>query len=213
MNNVVPKYIATSIALVLLAGFSSCTYGPEGTRDQATGVADRGTAGAPGDTTTGAQAQSLEDLEAGQSMDYYNRQFSEMGYTIDDVRRTNGRVTYDLTGQNDQSYRVELQTDQQGQEVSDINVQERRRTMGQAAREDEEFLRVREQVNQIIEPGEPVITYLPQLEEIGRVTEFDRDDNSATVDLEVNNNQYTIEMQLRNNQVSSVEVDEAFWSF
>ncbi len=213
MNNVAPKTIATSLALVLLAGFSSCTYGPEGTREPARGVAERGVTGT-GETTPGVQVGSLEDLESGQSMDYYNRQFSEMGYTIENARRINSRLIYDLADQNDQHYRVELHQDPQSTEVTRINVQERRRTTGQAAREDEEFLRVREQIRQAVQPGEPVITYLPRLEEIGMVTEFDRDDDRATVDLRINDNEYTVEMQLNpsNHRVSSVEVHEDFWS-
>jgi hypothetical protein len=157
-----------------------------------------------------SQEDNLMNLRPGQSVGYYVSEFTRQGYDVERATRFSDRSVYELNKGN-QHYRVNLAHDENNQ-VNRYEIRPIQVTSGATATNDQTFLNVQKQIRDIIKPGKQPVTYIPQLQKVGNVTQYTKMGPDATIQLEANNRQYVIQMDLNpnNGQVQTVQVEPSY---
>lgn len=221
------EMMAMSLVLMAVTGFTGCNMGrpPEtGMAPEEEGVmtpeeqmaeAERQRLGedgmAEGERTVSEPVSNIENLQSGQPLSYYNQQLERMGYTIHDMDRSDDQVIYRV-GKDRNIYQVTLTQPMDTRQVRDVDVKQLREWTVTSQRQDPQAQRVLQQVEQMA-PGKKPVEYLPQLGNIGTVTDYKLDDDKATVHLETNNKRYKILMDVdaSRNTVTDVKLEQPVW--
>ncbi len=202
---------AVSLALLTIGSLAACNF--EQTRQVGQQPGAESERGATDETAEGRAAvqeeAGLNDLEPGQNLAYYNREFERRGFEVYDVkRRGDNEMVYDLR-RDDERYHVRLT--RRGDEVSDVEVQQAQR-LGEQQRSQNQQVAALVQEIQNLQPGKKPTEYINQLSEHGKVTEFNWDDDKAEIQLETRDKRASVEIQMQVNpqteQVTRIDVEE-----
>lgn len=191
MRNSLKHLFAAGLVLLSVNALSGCTVQREEVTREEVPMApqeERPVAGEPGAAT------NLQELQPGQPLSYYTRQFEQMGYQVRDIDYQDGRVVYDLS-RDDRMHQVTLTQPAGENRVQDIQTRELRGVAMDGERRDQAAQRLSQQIDQLPTGRRPV-EYISMLNQYGTVTEYRLRDDEATINLEANNRRYRITMDV-----------------
>ncbi len=218
------RMLATSISLIMVGSLIACNF--EQTREVGMTPEQGESATTEGERRSAVRedgAASLEDLQTGEELDYYLREFSRLGYEIQDVAQAGNQTTYELRERKKtegseaakaedalKRYEVTLTQPNDENRIRNIDVRELNVLAADQQMRDERVQEVRTKV-QNLEPGKTPTQYLPELNQLGTVQSYKlHKNNRATVELEADNKRFTIQMNVEPNteKVTSFELEK-----
>lgn len=214
--NSMKRFLAVSLVLATMSGFSACTVAREQTTERTVTPPEQPTA-APGEAVGNemeqpvarpVSAMKLQQLKPGQPVSYYVQQFERMGYRVQDVDYQDDRIVYTVSKENTME-QVTLMKPTAQNVVQNVQVREMQPAAATSAGQAE---KVTTQIQQL-QPGKKPEEYIPMLDKYGTVTDYKLRRDRAVVRLQSGRAHYRVTMNLNpgNQNVTNIQVERQRW--